>query len=224
MQTQNVVTDKEREIRKRDLEDKDRKNASERRQEQKNQNFTQVYPLGWKRLRELFRKNPGAAELYSMLAENIDGSCGAVVADQTHLASLLGVGRQTISRYVKWLEEQGVLVKIPVAGKVCAYALNPHEVWKGYDNAKPYAAFLTKTLVNKDGDIPAPNHGHVPRNVPSGHGRRHARSRIDSRSPNRRSPPWGHYRFHKELLHHSTLKSPKTLSERHIAIFRPKPT
>ncbi|MDD0099013.1 helix-turn-helix domain-containing protein, partial [Shigella flexneri] len=153
MQTQNVVTDKEREIRKRDLEDKDRKNASERRQEQKNQNFTQVYPLGWKRLRELFRKNPGAAELYSMLAENIDGSCGAVVADQTHLASLLGVGRQTISRYVKWLEEQGVLVKIPVAGKVCAYALNPHEVWKGYDNAKPYAAFLTKTLVNKDGDI-----------------------------------------------------------------------
>ncbi|MGE2688190.1 helix-turn-helix domain-containing protein, partial [Escherichia coli] len=80
-------------------------------------------------------------------------SCGAVVADQTHLASLLGVGRQTISRYVKWLEEQGVLVKIPVAGKVCAYALNPHEVWKGYDNAKPYAAFLTKTLVNKDGDI-----------------------------------------------------------------------
>ncbi|MCV4654991.1 helix-turn-helix domain-containing protein, partial [Escherichia coli] len=126
---------------------------SERRQEQKNQNFTQVYPLGWKRLRELFRKNPGAAELYSMLAENIDGSCGAVVADQTHLASLLGVGRQTISRYVKWLEEQGVLVKIPVAGKVCAYALNPHEVWKGYDNAKPYAAFLTKTLVNKDGDI-----------------------------------------------------------------------
>ncbi|HGV1401195.1 TPA: hypothetical protein ACNB1A_004654, partial [Escherichia coli] len=29
----------------------------------------------------------------------------------------------------------------------------PHEVWKGYDNAKEYAAFVTKTLVNKDGDI-----------------------------------------------------------------------
>jgi hypothetical protein len=26
-------------------------------------------------------------------------------------------------------------------------------VWKGYDNAKDYAAFVTKTLVNKDGDI-----------------------------------------------------------------------
>ena len=153
MYTQNVTTDKEREMRKKDLEEQDRYVSEKHTQKQKNQNFTQVYPLGWKRLRELFRGNPGAAELYSMLAENIDGSCGAVVADQSHLASLLGVGRQTISRYVKWLEEQGVLVKIPVARKVCAYALNPHEVWKGYDNAKPYAAFLTKTLVNKDGDI-----------------------------------------------------------------------
>ena len=42
---------------------------------------------------------------------------------------------------------------VNVTGRVCAYALNPHEVWKGYDNAKPYAAFLTKTLVNKDGEI-----------------------------------------------------------------------
>lgn len=153
MYTQDVITDKEREIRKKDLEEQDRLSSEKQEQKQKNKNFTQVYPLGWKRLRALFRGNPGAAELYSMLAENIDGSCGAVVADQSHLASLLGVGRQTVSRYVKWLEEQGVLVKIPVAGKVCAYALNPHEVWKGYDDAKPYAAFLTKTLVNKDGDI-----------------------------------------------------------------------
>ncbi|MGG7300037.1 repA, partial [Escherichia coli] len=44
-------------------------------------------------------------------------------------------------------------VKIPVAGRVCAYALNPHEVWKGYDNNKPTAAFFTKTLVSKDGEI-----------------------------------------------------------------------
>ena len=99
-------------------QEKDRKNASESLQEQKNANFTQVYPLGWKRLRELFRLNSGAAELYSMLAENIDGACGAVVADQAYLASLMGVSRQTISKYIKFLESQLVLVKIPVAGKV----------------------------------------------------------------------------------------------------------
>ncbi|MBE3060499.1 helix-turn-helix domain-containing protein, partial [Klebsiella pneumoniae] len=32
-------------------------------------------------------------------------------------------------------------------------ALDPHEVWKGYNTSKNYAAFVTKTLVNKDGDI-----------------------------------------------------------------------
>ena len=61
---------------------------------------------------ELFRLNSGATELYSMLAENIDGACGAVVADQAYLASLMGVSRQTISKYIKFLESQLVLVKI----------------------------------------------------------------------------------------------------------------
>lgn len=153
MQTQTVTTDLERRVRERDLAEKDNQKEQEAREAIKNKNFTQVYPLGWKRLRELFRLNSGAAELYSLLAENIDASCGAVVADQTYLASLVGVSRQTISKYIKWLEEQGVLIRIPVAGKVCAYALNPHEVWKGYDNNKEYAAFVTKTLVNKDGEI-----------------------------------------------------------------------
>ena len=38
---------------------------------------------------------------------------------------------------VRLFEEKGALVRIPVAGKVCAYALDPHE----------------ETLVNKDGEI-----------------------------------------------------------------------
>ena len=70
MQTQNVVTDKEREIRKRDLEDKDRK-TPQSVDRSKNQNFTQVYPLGWKRLRELFRKNPGQQSFIQCLQKTL---------------------------------------------------------------------------------------------------------------------------------------------------------
>ena len=51
------------------------------------------------------------------------------------------------------LRIKNALVRIPVAGKVCAYALDPHEVWKGYNSSKDYAAFVTKTLVNNDGEI-----------------------------------------------------------------------
>ena len=65
----------------------------------------------------------------------------------------MGVSTRTIRRWLDYLEEKGALVRIPVAGKVCAYALDPHEVWKGYNTTKNHAAFVTKTLVNKDGDI-----------------------------------------------------------------------
>ena len=51
------------------------------------------------------------------------------------------------------MEENNCLVKIPIAGKICAYALDPAEVWKGYNTSKPYAAFVTKTLVNSEGVI-----------------------------------------------------------------------
>ena len=37
--------------------------------------------------------------------------------------------------------------------KGLCYALDPHEVWKGYNTSKDYSAFVTKTLVNKDGEI-----------------------------------------------------------------------
>ena len=53
----------------------------------------------------------------------------------------------------KLLRVKKRIVRIPVAGKVCAYALDPHEVWKGYNTSKDYSAFVTKTLVNNDGDI-----------------------------------------------------------------------
>ncbi|NPC31844.1 HTH domain-containing protein, partial [Escherichia coli] len=45
-----------------------------------------------------------------------------VVADQQFLAEKLGVSRSTIIRWLNYLESKNALVRIPVAGKVCAYA------------------------------------------------------------------------------------------------------
>jgi hypothetical protein len=122
-------------------------------EERKNRCFTQIYPKGWSRIREILKKNPQAACLYSFFAEHIDPTCGAVVADQQFLANQMNVSIRTIQRWLSFLENESALIRIPVAGKVCAYALDPHEVWKGYNTGKEYAAFLTKTLVNKDGEI-----------------------------------------------------------------------
>ena len=43
-------------------------------------------------------------------------------------------------------------MKIPV-GIYYAYALDPYQVWRGYNKSKKYAAFNAKTLTQKDGVI-----------------------------------------------------------------------
>ncbi|EBM4538889.1 helix-turn-helix domain-containing protein [Salmonella enterica subsp. enterica serovar Litchfield] len=150
-----VATEQDIKNRQRDLQEIKNKATQEHEEAKKNSNFTQTYPKGWQRIRELSRDKQGVAAiaLYSFLAEHIDATCGAVVADQQFLAEQLGVSTRTIIRWLNHLESKNALVRIPVAGKVCAYALDPHEVWKGYNTSKDYAAFVTKTLVNKDGDI-----------------------------------------------------------------------
>ena len=140
-------------VRFQDLSFLEKKETVELDELRKNKGFTQIYPKGWSRIRELIKKNPQATSLYSFFAEHIDPSCGAVIADQKFLANELKVTTRTIQRWLSFLEDEKALVRIPIAGKVCAYALDPHEVWKGYNNNKEYAAFLTKTLVNKNGEI-----------------------------------------------------------------------
>ncbi|MBH9974041.1 DeoR family transcriptional regulator [Commensalibacter sp. M0391] len=91
--------------------------------------------------------------LYAFFAEHIDSACGAVVCDQQFLADHFNVTTRTIRNWLNFLESKNAILRIPVTGRVCAYALDPHEVWKGYNTAKPYAAFVTKTFINKDGEI-----------------------------------------------------------------------
>ncbi|MWT90475.1 helix-turn-helix domain-containing protein, partial [Escherichia coli] len=88
-----------------DLEEQNRKLQQELLEERKNTNFTQTYPKGWERIRNLIQSNPGAARLYSVLSEHIDGNCGAVVADQQFLADQLSVTTRTIRNWVSFLEE-----------------------------------------------------------------------------------------------------------------------
>ncbi|EMY0378475.1 helix-turn-helix domain-containing protein [Salmonella enterica] len=150
-----VSPETDSEIRKKQINRDVEKERREHEDAKKNSKFTQVSPKGWERVRELLMDKQGisALKLYSFLAEHIDPSCGAVVADQQFLADKMDVSRTTIIRWLNYLESKNALVRIPVAGKVCAYALDPHEVWKGYNTTKDYAAFRTKTLVNTDGDI-----------------------------------------------------------------------
>ena len=117
----------------------------------KNRDFAQVYNEGFERIKSLIVKNPSAARLYVFLAEQIEPGTGAVVASQELLAGEIGVTTRTIRRLIQVLEDEGAVVKIKLgAGSICAYCLNPEEIWKSWDTQKKYAAFNTKTLAKRD--------------------------------------------------------------------------
>lgn len=114
--------------------------------------WSQVTKAGWNMLDSISEKVPRAFRLYSFFAQNIDKSCGAVVCDQKFLADYFGVSLRTIQYWIGDLESIGAIVKIPV-GIYYAYALDPYQVWRGYNKSKKYAAFNAKTLTQKDGVI-----------------------------------------------------------------------
>lgn len=149
-----VDTDRARSDRVRDLQSQDRDQelaqaASLEAAKRSNRDFTQVYPKGWKRLQVLIRTQPSAARVYAFLAEHIDGIAGAVVVSQDVMAKELDVHVKTIKRLTKWLEDDGAIVRIRVGTGVYAYALDPSEIWKSWDDKKENAAFVTRTLVRK---------------------------------------------------------------------------
>lgn len=146
----NVDTDADRNMRVAELRARDRDDATAREQGRTgNRDFTQVYPKGWARLQLLIRTDPPAARVYAFLAEHMDGTCGVVVCSQDIMAEALNVHERTIRRLTKRLEDTSALVRIRVGMGVYAYALDPTEVWRSWDDKKEHAAFVTKTLVKK---------------------------------------------------------------------------
>lgn len=165
-----VVTDRDRVLRLRELAMEDAAQQRDRevaqaaaleRSRTGNSGFVQIYPKGWRRLHKLIQEYPAGARVFAFLAENISGTEGAVVCSQEFLADALGVHERTIRRITQRLEKEKALVRIRVAGSVYAYCLDPSEVWRSWDDKKPYAAFTTKTLVKKSDR----ENGHVKRSL-----------------------------------------------------------
>lgn len=147
---QNIDTDASRRIRMAEFFARDKeKEVKEELKRTANRGFVQVYPKGWRRLQKLMKDNPSAARVYAFLAEHIDENCGALVVSQEVMAKELGVHKRTIVRLCKQLDDAGAVVRIKVGTGVTAYALDPTEIWKSWDDKKDSAAFITKTLVLK---------------------------------------------------------------------------
>lgn len=156
-----VDDDQDRAARRAELNAEFANTIAKREKDKKNKDFTQVYPAGWQRLRDLIGLKPNAAKVYTFLAEHCDWDGASVICSQEVMSEMLGISVRTVVRLTQFLEEQGAIVRIRAGKGVYAYALDPSEVWKSTANAKEFASFYTKALVSmKD-----PENLHVARRV-----------------------------------------------------------
>lgn len=126
---------------------KEKDTAKKQTARRQNGGFTQVYEAGWKRLQTLLLDRPELARIYAFFAEQM-GPDGTISVSRQTMADIFNVSEKTITRHTKALEEMGAIVILKI-GNANVYCLDPNEVWKSFDNAKPYAAFNTRTLVGK---------------------------------------------------------------------------
>lgn len=130
------------------LEKSKQQDAAKRQKgRRENGGFTQVYQAGWQRLQSLLKDKPELARLYAFFAEHM-GPDGTLCASRQTLAEALNVSEKTVSRHARLLEKMEAIVILKL-GNANVYCLDSNEVWKSFDNAKPYAPFNTRTLVGK---------------------------------------------------------------------------
>ena len=91
-----VASEHQAKLRQKEIQEIDKKASKEHEEAKKNSNFTQTYPKGWQRIRELVRDKTGCCRYRSLpfFAEHIDPTCGAVVCDQQFLANQMGVSTE----------------------------------------------------------------------------------------------------------------------------------
>lgn len=121
--------------------------AKKQKARRENKNFTQVNPKGWAVLQKLMKEDANAARVYAFLAEHM-GPDGTLAASRRTLAEALDIGERTVSRHIQTLVQMDSIIVLKM-GTANVYCMDPAEVWKSYNNAKPYAAFNTRTLVSK---------------------------------------------------------------------------
>lgn len=116
------------------------------KKEQKNRDFVQLYRDNIDNITDIAFKNVQAYKLLMLLIKHMDGTnslCVSTVA----LSEILGCGRATVFRAIKYLKENG-WVCVLKTGNSNVYIVNPDVAWTSYGNQKQYCKFQTNVLLS----------------------------------------------------------------------------
>lgn len=142
-----VNSETSRRIRKKELEEEDKRILEEKEKSQKNGNFVQIYRENMPELRWLMANNGFACSVLFFILEHMDGR-NALACSSLVLEDYFKKSRTTISRAVKLLKENGFL-DILKMGNSNVYIVNTEVGWTSYNNQKELAKFDGKILISK---------------------------------------------------------------------------
>lgn len=115
-------------------------------EEQKNSDFIQLYRSHIDDITRLAREQPTAYDLFMLLCKNMDGY-NAIGVSMVALTELMNLSRQSISKAIKYLKENGWLCVLK-SGTSNLYIVNPDVVWSSYGNQKQYCKFQATVLLS----------------------------------------------------------------------------
>lgn len=112
----------------------------------KNRDFVQFYRAFMDDVTQLGTDSPVAFKLFMFITKHMDNN-NALCVSMKALEEMLRCSRQTLSKAVKYLKENGWLCVLK-SGTTNIYIINPNIVWTSYDNQKQYCKFQTNVMVS----------------------------------------------------------------------------
>lgn len=125
---------------------KESSEAVTRRKDKEDRDFIKVYRSSIYATNELVEKNPTAYRVFLFLLRQMD-SQNALVCPQHLIADHLKRTRQTVSKAIKYLADNGWIC-ILKAGSQKVYVVNPNIAWTSYADDKKYCRFTASVVIS----------------------------------------------------------------------------
>lgn len=109
--------------------------------------FTMVTRGYWSDIRVLSKRMPVAFQMLTLITERMNKS-NALVISQATLCEMLGVGRTTVHKATRLLEDEK-WVQVVKIGTANAYIMNSKVVWRDVAG-KRYSGFYAEVIVSEE--------------------------------------------------------------------------
>jgi len=144
---QTITTDKQRKIRKIELEHIEKEEEIKLKESKKNKNFIQITdPHGLIAMRAIYSKSKVAGDLFYFMMQYMDRK-NALICSMKLFSEALNKSYRSIQRAVKLLADNNYIL-VSKVGTINAYHLNSSICWKSWGTGKAYAKLRGNVLLS----------------------------------------------------------------------------